>query len=181
MLIVQFVRMQLSHQVSFLNHAFPQQSGPTTADICSVQYGLPLPLHWAQEPLALLNDCWGLLYNSYSKTCCLTCLPFACAIYRIRPGLNAQKIFSLSQKCMKEKSACQYSFSSMYIKEKKMKGRNRPRFSQLPLNADEPEGEQISLNFTIYFLLFTTLSSLLVQLKRTSFLVGCMTSILACV
>lgn len=54
-------------------------------------------------------------------------------------------------------------------KEKKTKeGRNLPRFSQFPLNADEPEGEQISLNFTKHFLLLTVLSSLLVQLKRTS-------------
>lgn len=130
-----------------------------------------------------MNDCWGLLYNSYSKTCCLTCLPFTCAVYGIRSGLNAQKIFSLSQEFMKEKLACQYSFSSIYIQgKKKMKeGKNRPRFSQLLLNADEPEGEQISLNFTIYFLLCTTLSSLLVQLKRTSSLVGCTMSILTCV
>lgn len=83
-----------------------------------------------------------------------------------------------------ERKTCMSVFFliDIYTRKKKMKeGKNRPRFSQLLLNADEPEGEQISLNFTIYFLLCTTLSSLLVQLKRTSSLVGCTTSILTCV
>lgn len=52
--------------------------------------------------------------------------------------------------------------------KKRKEGRNLPRFSQLSLNADEPQGEQVSLNSTKYFIFCTILTSLLVQLKRSS-------------
>lgn len=141
---------------------------------CSVQHWLQLLLHWKWSPLLCCKKNLGTAFSTITlKPYCLTCLPFACAIYGIKQSLNMQRnsLFVPPKNAWKMHISV---FSSMCIQGKRniciWKEEIYPGVAQemlLPLSEDGPAGECISLNFNTYFLLCSLISPLLVQSKKT--------------